>query len=103
MYKVYEFIWEYFSYKITEIDMLFKILLYFKHTVYFILKKIIRDNSVLLKKMLFCYKMTKITLNKVMCFTHDLFPSNLTTKLDRIVKVVLALKFDGQSDTRSKV
>ena len=32
-----------------------------------------------------------------MCLTHGFFPPNLTTKLDKMVKVVLTLKLDGQS------
>lgn len=50
--------------------------------------------------MSFCCNMIKMTLHEVMRHTNA---SNLTIKLDEIVKVVLVLKLNDQSGVRSKV
>ena len=50
------------------------------------------------KKTLFCCNMIKIPLNKVICLAHGFFLSNWTTKLDWMVKLILALKLDSQSN-----
>ncbi|KAM7509201.1 hypothetical protein LguiA_019654 [Lonicera macranthoides] len=36
-------------------------------------------------------------LNAIMCLAHGLISSNLIAKLDRMAKLVLTLKLDGQS------
>lgn len=40
---------------------------------------------------------TKILLNGVTYLAHSFISSNLTTKLDGMVKVIFASKLDGQS------
>lgn len=47
------------------------------------------------RKRLFCYKMTKIPLDEVMCLAYGFIQSNLIVKLDIMVKVVLVLKLNN--------
>lgn len=48
----------------------------------------------LLEGRVYCFKMTKITLNKVSCLAQDFIPSNLTVKLDRVAILQFAQKLD---------
>lgn len=66
----------------------------------FILEEIIETNGVLLKEndVLMQYHQNTLKWSYVP-HTHGLFPSNLTTKFDEMVKVVPNLKLDNKNDS----
>lgn len=40
-----------------------------------------------------------MSLNKVMCLVHDFIPSNLMTKLNKIIKIIIISKLNDQNNS----